>query len=213
MSMLSCRALCLLVIVLYCVGVANANAANPQAGFVAERLKRVHKIAGETVKNKVECEKVMKSAQDAARNARAFVAGVKNSLQELAANPTEVENKKKKGYELIKKAMKAANKAETVCEKTHQKAEDISQVIDYVVDIAQEYGDSFRQQVDTLLTDTKMNMETIMTNAKGGAKEAEAESGKVHTAVMDVKGAVKEVEDAIKNLEAAVDAAKKKKNR
>ncbi|KAH9588736.1 hypothetical protein LSM04_002797 [Trypanosoma melophagium] len=205
MSMLSCRVLCLLLIVLYCVGVANANAnvTNAQARHTAERLKKAHKMVDQTLKNKVECRKAVLAAENASRSANAFAGVVKNSQQKLAAKPTEVAKKKKKGEEFIKIAEKASEIANTVGERTYEHAEDILHIVFEARDAAETYGDSFRQQVDTLLTDTKMNMETIMTNAQTAAKEAHEESRQVHTAVTDVKAAVKEVKDAIKNLEAA----------
>ncbi|ORC85979.1 uncharacterized protein TM35_000311650 [Trypanosoma theileri] len=115
MSMSPCRVFCLLAIVLCCVGVTHA--ADPQS------TSRFVVMAEQNSKMKEECENVTKVAEEAARNAYFFVYTTKNTLEQIVANPAEVETTKQKGIELIKTANEAAESARKVAQKTDQQSE------------------------------------------------------------------------------------------
>ncbi|ORC93057.1 uncharacterized protein TM35_000023830, partial [Trypanosoma theileri] len=113
MSMLSCRVLCLLAIVLCCVGVAHAGASGQEG-----RVEEAREKAKEVLKQKEKCDKVTKAALKAADEAQVFVDTTLKKLETIAADPEEVKRTKIKGDELVENAMKAAEKANEVAEQT-----------------------------------------------------------------------------------------------
>ncbi|ORC82790.1 uncharacterized protein TM35_000841070, partial [Trypanosoma theileri] len=127
MSMLSCRVLCLLAIVLCCVGVAHADPAASQrsVGQVDGKAELVEK----TKKLKAECEEVGEAARKAAHAAQEFVDTTKKNLETIAANPDNVEKTKSEGDELIENAMKAAKKAEELAEQTRESATKTEEIV------------------------------------------------------------------------------------
>ncbi|ORC82784.1 uncharacterized protein TM35_000841010 [Trypanosoma theileri] len=114
MSMLSCRVLCLLAIVLCCVGVTHAASIPGQAGRVEEAQEK----AKEVLKQKEECLNAGEAARKAAHEAQLFVDTTKKNLKTIAADSKEVEKTKNKGNELSENAMKAGGEAEKVAEQT-----------------------------------------------------------------------------------------------
>ncbi|ORC90349.1 uncharacterized protein TM35_000081470 [Trypanosoma theileri] len=116
MSMLPCRVLCLLAIVLCCVGVAHA-AAGPSTGM-NKYVEDARELAEETKKLKVECEKAGTTARQAADEAQLFVFSTKDQIKTIAADPEKVNKTKIQCHELIDKAMKAAAEARIVGSKT-----------------------------------------------------------------------------------------------
>ncbi|ORC93050.1 uncharacterized protein TM35_000023760 [Trypanosoma theileri] len=125
MSILSCRVLCLLAIVLCCVDVTHAAASQRSVGQVDGKTEFVEK----TKKLKEECEKATKDAKEAAYAAQEFFDTTKVKLKIIAANPNEVEETKSKGHELSEKAMKAAKKAGEVAEQTTKRIPETKELV------------------------------------------------------------------------------------
>ncbi|ORC93058.1 uncharacterized protein TM35_000023840 [Trypanosoma theileri] len=115
MSMLSCRVLCLLAIVLCYVGVTHAD---PASGGKLEFVKEAQEKATETLKLKAECEEATKEATAAAHAAQLFAEETKANLEKIAADPKEVEKTKIEGLKFIENAKKAAEKAKKVRDET-----------------------------------------------------------------------------------------------
>ncbi|ORC93047.1 uncharacterized protein TM35_000023730 [Trypanosoma theileri] len=113
MSMLSCRVLCLLAIVLCCVGVAHAAASSYE-----ELVKEAREKVKETLRLNAECAKATNAATEAAHAAQLFALEIGKKLETIAANPDDVNKTKSKGRELIEKATQAAGEAEKVRDQT-----------------------------------------------------------------------------------------------
>ncbi|ORC93048.1 uncharacterized protein TM35_000023740, partial [Trypanosoma theileri] len=128
MSMLPCRVLCLLAIVLCCVGVAHAAAASGENVGRFDNTE-VHEQVEKIKKLKAECEEVGEAARNAAHEAQRFVDTTKKNLKTIAAVPEEVEETKIKGDELSEKAMKAAEKAEELAKRTRESATQIEDIV------------------------------------------------------------------------------------
>ncbi|ORC93051.1 uncharacterized protein TM35_000023770, partial [Trypanosoma theileri] len=95
MSMLSCRVLCLLAIVLCCVGVAHADL----PPHVMQLVEEANKMAEKTSTLKVECDKAGMAAREAGEEAHVFAEETKTNLETIAADPKKVEETKSKGDE------------------------------------------------------------------------------------------------------------------
>ncbi|ORC82797.1 uncharacterized protein TM35_000841140, partial [Trypanosoma theileri] len=118
MSMLPCRVLCLLAIVLCCVGVAHAeSAADDYPDSFQGFVERARKIVNKTLRLKEECVNAGMAALKAADEAQLFVDTTKEKLENIAADQEEVKRTKIKGDELIENAMKAAEKAKELADK------------------------------------------------------------------------------------------------
>ncbi|ORC93361.1 uncharacterized protein TM35_000012380 [Trypanosoma theileri] len=196
MSMLSCRVLCLLAIVLCCVGVARADASAaslPQ--YVMKYVEQAKKLAEETKELKEKCEKATETAREAAYEAQRFVVSTRNELETIAADPKKVMETKSKGYELIDKAMKAAVEAGELANKTT----DSERETDDNVSVVQTYAEEHKHSVPKEIKDAEEAVKDAQ-NAVYNAKDAE---GMAHTHANDVKNVLKE-------LDAAVAAAEKK---
>ncbi|ORC83148.1 uncharacterized protein TM35_000771100 [Trypanosoma theileri] len=139
MSMLSCRVLCFLAIVLCCVGVAHANAATPRVSkhVNEEVLKPVEK----TKQLKAECENATNAAKEVADEAQRFVNTTLKELETIATNPEEVEKTKSEGQKLIEKARKAEREAEKVAEQTTNSIKASEDIVGVLRDI-NEYPDT-----------------------------------------------------------------------
>ncbi|ORC93056.1 uncharacterized protein TM35_000023820 [Trypanosoma theileri] len=198
MSMLSCRVLCLLAIVLCCVGVAHAAAAAASLpSHVMEIVDQAKKLAEGTKELKEKCVKAGEAARQAGEEAHVFAHETKTNLETIAADPPKVEETKSKGLKLIDKVMKVAEDAENVANKT---------------------TDSERE------TDEKANLvllsvpnpETPPEEIKGVLKEVEDAQKAVREAAEEIDAAktyANKVKDALQDLEAAVVAAKEKKEK
>ncbi|ORC83145.1 uncharacterized protein TM35_000771070, partial [Trypanosoma theileri] len=183
MSMLPCRVLCLLVIVLCCVGVAHA-AATPG---VSSLFVQAEEKAKEILKQKEECVIAGKAARKVADEAQQFVVDTKKKLETIAAHPEEVEKTKSKGHELIDKARKAAAEARKVVEVTTA--------------IVEETYDKAGQGL------LRGNAEV----AEEAAKEADEAKRDAITDIEAAELHAELVEGVLKDLDAAVAAAAKKK--
>ncbi|KAH9598489.1 hypothetical protein LSM04_000873 [Trypanosoma melophagium] len=211
MSMLSCRVLCLLAIVLCCVGVANANA-DPQAKSIAGTLKKAHDMAKESSNLKEECETATEAAEDAAAKAAGFAITIQSRLTNGAVNISDVDKKKEEGNQLIDRATKAAEKAKGLASKTSQVADDVFVTAASEIETAKQRDESFQKMVDAELhAMNETNMATIETITEAVSKNLTTASVKAYAAAQSVETAVKEVEEAIKKLVAAVAAAEQKK--
>ncbi|ORC83149.1 uncharacterized protein TM35_000771110 [Trypanosoma theileri] len=181
MSMLSCRVLCLLAIVLCCVGVAHAASSHTE--FVKEAQEKVKETSG----LKAQCEEATKAAREAADEALVFFAATNKTLETIAADPNEVEKTKSKGRKLIEKATQAAEKAEQVRAKTSESA-------------TQTDG-----KVELFLTGVeKENALKAVVEAESAARDAveHIDAAKTHAEL---------VEGVLQKLDDAVAAAKEKK--
>ncbi|ORC85966.1 uncharacterized protein TM35_000311520 [Trypanosoma theileri] len=187
MSMLPCRVLCLLAIVFCCVGVAHADALSP---YFVNLVKEANELAEKTSKLKVECDNAATAARQAGEEAHVFANEILSSLDKIAADPKEVEERKSKGQKLIDNATKAAEKAEKVRDETSESAR---------------------------ATEDKAMFPGVPEEKVEGAKKAAEEADKaVQAAINDIDAAktyAKHVEDALQKLETAVSAAKEKKEK
>ncbi|ORC93053.1 uncharacterized protein TM35_000023790 [Trypanosoma theileri] len=147
MSMLSCRVLCLLAIVLCCVGVAHAGASG-QAGRVEEAQEKEKEV----LKQKEKCENAAKAALKAADEAQEFVDTTLKKLETIAADPEEVKRTKNKGDEHIKNVAKAAKKANEVAEQT---TKSMAAPRDLVNILRGEYDDNLATSVEKLIKDAE----------------------------------------------------------
>ncbi|ORC83150.1 uncharacterized protein TM35_000771120 [Trypanosoma theileri] len=188
MSMLPCRVLCLLAIVLCCVGVVHANAAAPAVltGH-EERIKEAQEKVKETLRLKEECEKVIKAAEDAAYAAQVFAVTTENNLETIAADPEKVEKTKSEGRKFIDNTTQAAERAKEVADQTTASAKETYDIS--VLFVGQE--------------EEQMKAEEAAENAENAARAVKEAEDRAITYV-------KLVEEAIKKLDAAVVAAKEK---
>ncbi|ORC90346.1 uncharacterized protein TM35_000081440 [Trypanosoma theileri] len=193
MSMLSCRVLCLLAIVLCCVGVAHA-AVPPGA---LQYVKEAQEKAKETLKLKAECENAANAAREAADKAQQFVVATESGVETIAADPDKVEKRKSEGHELIDKAMKAAAEARKVANRTTDSK------------IETENKASLAR---LSAGETDPEPEEIVEVEKA-AEHAESAVRAAGQSADDAEGAAKRVEDVLKKLDAAVVAAAEKKEK
>ncbi|KAH9598620.1 hypothetical protein LSM04_006718 [Trypanosoma melophagium] len=118
MSMLPRRVLCLLVIVLYCVGVSNAQIAQVEEHShvieLAKEAKRLDeeaaKAAEETSNAIKECQDADATTDDAVSKANSFAQEANRLLETDKGNTAEIKKKKEEGLQLLKKANDAAVK-------------------------------------------------------------------------------------------------------
>ncbi|ORC90351.1 uncharacterized protein TM35_000081490, partial [Trypanosoma theileri] len=183
MSILSCRVLFLLAIVLCCVGVAHATSGH------AEFVKEAQEKFRETLRLNEECEKVATSTEDAAHKAQAFAEEILLSLQIIAADPEEVKKRKSEGREFIDNTTQAAAEARKVASKTSESAEE-----------------TFEKATLGLLRE---NAEAAFKAVEDADKAVHA----ANTAIENAETHAKRVEEAINQLDAAVVAAKKKEEK
>ncbi|ORC90347.1 uncharacterized protein TM35_000081450, partial [Trypanosoma theileri] len=184
MSMLSCRVLCLLAIVLCCVGVTHA------ASGVSIFVKDARDKIGETLRLKKECEEATNAAREAANEAQRFALDIGKKLKLIAADPDEVNKTKSRGHELIENAVKASKKAEEVRDKTTG-SKTAAETAAYLV--AEHDPDVFAA-------------------AENAANEVDTAVYAANDAINSAKLHAEEVENLLKKLDDALAAAEKKEN-
>ncbi|ORC82785.1 uncharacterized protein TM35_000841020 [Trypanosoma theileri] len=196
MSMLSCRVLCLLAIVLCCVGVAHANASGQQT-VVSRFVEQAKKLAGVTKELKEKCVSAGNAARQAAEEAHVFAVTTQKKLETIAANPEEVKKTKSKGDELIKNAMKAAAEAEKVREQTTDSADKTDEEV-VVVELHAGSSDSLPQEI--------VEVSNVIKDARNAVFEAGDHVDAAKTYANDVK-------NVLQKLDAAVVAAAKEREK
>ncbi|ORC90352.1 uncharacterized protein TM35_000081500, partial [Trypanosoma theileri] len=183
MSMLSCRVLCLLAIVLCCVGLTHAAPAN---GGMAKFIEQAREKVKETLRLKEDCANVATTAREAANEAFVFARETESKLATIAADPNEVEKTKTKGRKLIENATKAADNAKEVAENAIQSATQTESEADLYLKEG--------ERADAL-------------------KAAEEADKAAHAAITDIEAAkthANDVENVLQKLDAEVAAAEKK---
>ncbi|ORC83153.1 uncharacterized protein TM35_000771150 [Trypanosoma theileri] len=189
MSMLSCRVLCLLAIVLCCVGVAHADPALP-----SQLVEEAKTLAEETSKLKVECDNAAKAARQAANEAFVFAHVTKTNLVTIAADPNEVEKTKSEGLKFIENTTKAAEEAERVRDETITSKDKAEEAIFLV----------FPDAVDdeTVPEEIAPSMNAV--------KDAERAISTANDDIGAAKLHAEEVKNVLQQLDAAVAAAKER---
>ncbi|ORC93052.1 uncharacterized protein TM35_000023780, partial [Trypanosoma theileri] len=178
--MLSCRVLCLLAIVLCCVGVTHAAASGHE-----ELVKGAQQKFKETLRLKGECEEATKATRQAGEEAERFVLHNKDKLKTIAADPEEVKKTKIEGQELIENATKAAEKAKEVRDETITSKEK-----------------TYENVALYLLQDTEA--------AEKAVKDAESAIFDANTAIEVAETNAERVKTLLQELDDAVVAAKEK---
>ncbi|ORC82788.1 uncharacterized protein TM35_000841050 [Trypanosoma theileri] len=173
MSMLPCRVLCLLVIVLCCVGVTHAGASGH-----AERVKEAEAKVDETLRLKEECEEATKAVTEAGLAAQRFAHATEINRVAIAADPNEVNKTKSEGLKFIENTTKAAKKAEEVRDRT---------------------TDSIKDTRDnSFILGAKMEeAEQAADNAESATRDATSAIETAETHINGVKKVLKELEDAV----------------
>ncbi|ORC85975.1 uncharacterized protein TM35_000311610 [Trypanosoma theileri] len=205
MSMLPYRVLCLLAIVLCCVGVTHADDVKRTSIILEEARDRGEK----TSKLKEECDRAGKEAEEAAHNATVFAQRIESSVDKIAVDPKEVEKKKLEGDALIKKARRAAAKAREVAQRTEKSATETHHNAMYALGQAKHHHGSLKGK----------NVKAPFADMKTAAKNVGKEAQDARQVVRKTKGharkadaAIKNVKDALKKLDTAVAAAAAPKN-
>ncbi|ORC83141.1 uncharacterized protein TM35_000771030 [Trypanosoma theileri] len=201
MSMLPCRVLCLLAIVLCCVGVVTeaADYSQSPAGMYVKALR----IPQEALKLKEECEKAGKDAEKAADSAYNFVATLLANIEAVAADPARVKKERRKGHELITKAEQASAKARKEGDKTTDSATGTKSMDTSSLEQAKKYYENGKNKLTETVNSFNKAIKAVK-DAEHAARYAKKHADRAEEAAERVK-------DVLKKLDAAVAEAEKKK--
>ncbi|ORC93055.1 uncharacterized protein TM35_000023810 [Trypanosoma theileri] len=164
MSILSCRVLCLLAIVLCCVGVAPA-ASHGMLSPVELAKKKVE----ETLRLKGECEEATNAVTEAALAAQRFAHNTEIHLVTIAADQKEVEKRKSEGLQFIDNTTKAAEKATEVRDKTTASVKETRDNSIFLREKAEE-AEQAADNAESATRDATSAIETAKTHINGVKK-------------------------------------------